>query len=200
MKLSERIAQSPYFFKGSNSVFFDWFLKLVYSRKIRKGEFIIEEGEICDKLYYIEKGLVRIYRMEGDKEITTWFTKEGDFVTTVNSFHFGLPSKEYFEAIEDSVIYYINKKSYLYLVEISSSFAKFSMDELLTNLCEYQNQCEFLRTLSAQDRLKYIENNYPYLLTRVKQKYLCSFLNIEATYLSKLMNQKVLEEEQKIPD
>ena len=200
MKLSERLSKSPYFFKGSNSVFFDWFLKLVYSRKVKKGEFIIEKGEICDKLYYIEKGLIRIYRIEGDKEITTWFTKEGDFVTTVNSFHFGLPSKEYFEAIEDSVIYYINKKSYLYLVELSTNFAKFSMDELLTNLCEYQNQCEFLRTLSAQDRLKYIEIKYPYLLTRVKQKYLCSFLNIEATYLSKLMNPKVVESEQKILD
>ena len=200
MKLSERLSKSPYFFKGSNSLFFDWFLKLVYSRKVKKGEFIIEEGEICDKLYYIEKGLIRIYRIEGDKEITTWFTKEGDFVTTVNSFHFGLPSKEYFEAIEDSVIYYINKKSYLYLVELSTNFAKFSMDELLTNLCEYQNQCEFLRTLSAQDRLKYIEIKYPYLLTRVKQKYLCSFLNIEATYLSKLMNPKVVESEQKILD
>jgi CRP-like cAMP-binding protein len=200
MKLSERLSKSPYFFKGTNSVFFDWFLKLVYSRKVKKGEFIVEEGEICDKLYYIEKGLVRIYRLEGDKEITTWFTKEGDFVTTVNSFHFGLPSKEYFEAIEDSVIYYINKKSYLYLVELSTNFAKFSMDELLTNLCEYQNQCEFLRTLSAQDRLKYIESKYPYLLTRVKQKYLCSFLNIEATYLSKLMNPKLAESEQKIPD
>jgi hypothetical protein len=200
MKLSERLSKSPYFFKGTNSVFFDWFLKLVYSRKVKKGEFIVEEGEICDKLYYIEKGLVRIYRLEGEKEITTWFTKEGDFVTTVNSFHFGLPSKEYFEAIEDSVIYYINKKSYLYLVELSTNFAKFSMDELLTNLCEYQNQCEFLRTLSAQDRLKYIEIKYPYLLTRVKQKYLCSFLNIEATYLSKLMNPKLAESEQKIPD
>jgi CRP-like cAMP-binding protein len=200
MKLSERLSKSPYFFKGTNSVFFDWFLKLVYSRKVKKGEFIVEEGEICDKLYYIEKGLVRIYRLEGDKEITTWFTKEGDFVTTVNSFHFGLPSKEYFEAIEDSVIYYINKKSYLYLVELSTNFAKFSIGELLTNLCEYQNQCEFLRTLSAQDRLKYIEIKYPYLLTRVKQKYLCSFLNIEATYLSKLMNPKVVESEQKILD
>jgi CRP-like cAMP-binding protein len=139
MKLSERLSQSPYFFKGSNSVFFDWFLKLVYSRKVKKGEFIIEEGEICDKLYYIEKGLVRIYRIEGDKEITTWFTKEGDFVTTVNSFHFGLPSKEYFEAIEDSVIYYINKKSYLYLVELSTNFAKFSNPLTYLAVSSYPN-------------------------------------------------------------
>jgi CRP-like cAMP-binding protein len=172
-------------------VFFEWFLKLVYSKKVNKGEFIIEAGEICDKLFYIEKGLIRIYRLDDEKEVTTWFTKEGDFVTTVNSFHFGQPSKEYFEAIEDSVVYYINKKSYLYLVDLSTNFAKFSIHELLNNLCEYQNQCEFLRTLSAHDRLKYIEKEYPFLLKRVKQKYLCSFLNIEATYLSKLLNQKV---------
>jgi CRP-like cAMP-binding protein len=191
MKLTERLAQSPYFIKGSNSVFFEWFLKLVYSKKVNKGEFIIEAGEICDKLFYIEKGLIRIYRMDDEKEVTTWFTKEGDFVTTVNSFHFGQPSKEYFEAIEDSVVYYINKKSYLYLVDLSTNFAKFSIHELLNNLCEYQNQCEFLRTLSAHDRLRYIEKEYPFLLKRVKQKYLCSFLNIEATYLSKLLNQKV---------
>lgn len=200
MKLAERLSQSPYFFSGSNSVFFDWFLKLVYSKKVDKGQFIIEAGEICDKLFYIEKGLIRIYRMEDEKEVTTWFTKEGDFVTTVNSFHFGQPSKEYFEAIEDTVVYYINKKSYLYLVDLSSNFAKFSIHELLNNLCEYQNQCEYLRTLSALDRLKYIEEEYPFLLKRVKQKYLSSFLNIESTYLSKLLNKKTEDIEQKIPN
>lgn len=190
MKLAERLAKSPYFFKGNHSLFFDWFLKLVFSKKVKKGEFIIVAGEVCDKLYYVEKGLVRIYRINGEKEITTWFSKEGDFVTTVNSFHFGQPSKEYFQAIEDSVIYYITKKSYLYLAEMSSHFAKFSIHELFNNLCQYQNQCEFLRTLSAPDRLKYIEREYPHLLTRVKNKYLSSYLNVEATYLSKLMNQK----------
>jgi len=34
----------------------------------------------------------------------------------------------------------------------------------------------------------------------VKQKYLSSFLNIEATYLSKLLNKKADEGEQKIPN
>jgi CRP-like cAMP-binding protein len=191
MKLSERIYHNSYFSKGNHSLFFDWALKLLISKKVKKGEFIIQAGEICDKLYYIEKGLIRIYISEGEKEITTWFTKEGDFVTSVSSFHYGLPSKENFEAIEDCVIYYINKKSYLYLTGLSTNFAQFSIHELFTNLCEFQKQCEFLRTLSATNRIKYIEKEYSYLLTRVKNKYLCSFLNIEATYLSKLLNLKV---------
>lgn len=193
MKLSERISQSPYFSKGNHTLFYEWALKLLFSKKVKKGEFIIQAGEICDKFYYIEKGLVRIYRMEGEKEITTWFTKEGDFIASVDSFQLGLPSKEYLEAIEDCVIYYINKKSYLYLTGLSTNFAQFSINELLNSLCEFQNQCVFLRTLSAPNRLKYIEKEHPYLLARVKKKYLCSFLNIEATYLSKLLNQRVAE-------
>jgi len=64
------------------------------------------------------------------------------------------------------------------------------MNELFNNLCEYQNQCEFLRTLSAPERVKLIEKKYPYFLTRVKNKDLSTFLNIEPTYLSKLLNAK----------
>jgi CRP-like cAMP-binding protein len=76
MKLSERLSKSPYFFKGSNSVFFDWFLKLVYSRKVKKGEFIIEEGEICDKLYYIEKGLSEFIELKGIKKLLLGLLKK----------------------------------------------------------------------------------------------------------------------------
>lgn len=195
MKLTQRLSNSPNIPPSSQTFLFDWLLKLAFTKKIKKGEFIIKEGDICDKLYYVEKGLFRIYRLENDKEITTWFSKEGDFVTTVNSFHFGIPSKEYFEAIEDATINFISKKSYFSLVELSTSFAKFSINELFHNLCEYQNQCEILRTLNAIERFNYIEEKFPYLLTRVKNKYLSTFINIEPTYLSKIKGKKFIDNE-----
>jgi hypothetical protein len=88
------------------------------------------------------------------------------------------------------VVYGTDRQTYRFLIEKSSSFALFSVHELFHNLCEFENQCEFLRTLNAQERIEYTEKNYPYLLTRVKNKYLASFLNIETTYLSKLLNNK----------
>jgi CRP-like cAMP-binding protein len=190
MKLSEKFSGSEFFKKSPNPVFYDWLFKFVFEQKVKKGDFILREGDICDRIYYIEKGLVRIFRIQDSKEISTWFVKEGDFISTVNSFHFGVPSYESFEALEDCVIYSINKKAYLFLVELSSSFALFVLNELFNNLCEYQNQCEFLRTLSAVERIKLVEKRYPYFLTRVKNKDLASFLNIETTYLSKLLNTK----------
>lgn len=190
MKFSEKISESVFFKTKPNPVFLDWLFKLVFAQKVKKGEFILHDLEVCNRLYYIESGLIRIFRTQESKEISTWFAKEGDFISTVKSFHLGVPSLESFEALEDCIIYSITKKQYHFLVEQSSSFALFAMNELFNNLCEYQNQCEFLRTLSAPERVKLIEKKYPYFLTRVKNKDLSTFLNIEPTYLSKLLNAK----------
>jgi CRP-like cAMP-binding protein len=190
MKVGEKLLSSEYFKLGKSNQFIDWILELSFSKKIKKGEFLLQEGDDSDKIYYIEKGLIRIFRTSGDKEITTWFAKEGDFLTNATSFHYGSPSRENFEALEDCVVYGTDRKTYRFLIEKSSSFALFSVHELFHNLCEFENQCEFLRTLNAQERIEYTEKNYPYLLTRVKNKYLASFLNIETTYLSKLLKNK----------
>jgi CRP-like cAMP-binding protein len=190
MKVAEKFLTSEYFKLGKSNQIIDWIIKLSFSKKIKKGQFLLNEGENCDKIFYIEKGLIRIFRTADDKEITTWFAKEGDFLTNANGFHFGVPSKESFEALEDCVIYETNRKSYLFLIEKFSSFALFSVHELFHNLCEFENQCEFLRTMSAMERIDYIEKKYPYLFSRVSNKYLSSFLNIETTYLSKLLNNK----------
>ena len=63
MKLSERLSNSPYFFKGSHSLFFDWFLKLVFSKKVNKGEFIIEEIETEFGLNTIGKTRIKGYKV-----------------------------------------------------------------------------------------------------------------------------------------
>jgi CRP-like cAMP-binding protein len=190
MKVAEKFLTSEYFKLGKSNQILDWIIKLSFSKKIKKGQFLLNEGEACDNIYYVEKGLIRIFRNDKEKEITTWFAKEGDFLTNANSFHCGVPSRENFEAIEDCIVYETNRKAYLFLIEKFSSFALFSVHELFHNLCEFENQCEFLRTLTATERIEYIENNYPYLITRVSNKHLSSFLNIETTYLSKLLNNK----------
>ena len=39
---------------------------------------IIHAGKLDRKVYFIEKGITRSYVLHNGKEITTWFSKEGD--------------------------------------------------------------------------------------------------------------------------
>ncbi len=40
-----------------------------------------------NKIFYEEKGLLRIYNTINKKEVSTWFVSEGEFITTINSFY-----------------------------------------------------------------------------------------------------------------
>lgn len=63
-----------------------------HREEYRKGEFLFRQGEICKKLFFVEKGFARgYYYLKSGKDITAWFTSENSFITAIDSF---LPMKE----------------------------------------------------------------------------------------------------------
>jgi CRP-like cAMP-binding protein len=70
-------------------------LKLV---EFTKGQSILKEGKFFDHIYFIEKGMVRIFHMERI-EVTTWFLIEGDLLVSPLSFFRGRPANENIEAL-----------------------------------------------------------------------------------------------------
>lgn len=70
--------------------------------KIPKGTFLLEEGQLSNNLYFVEKGLLRGFTYVNEKEITNWFAIENEFATSMYSFTSRNPSSEYIEALEDS--------------------------------------------------------------------------------------------------
>ena len=53
---------------------------LFREQKLMKGEHLLEAGNICKNIYFIEKGLVRYYANIDGEEKTVYFNKEGEFV------------------------------------------------------------------------------------------------------------------------
>lgn len=187
MKLLERLSASPYLKNKFDSRILDHLMSLIFSVKLKKGEILVYEGEVCDKMFYIEKGLLRLFSEKDGVEVSTWFVQEGHFVSPINSFQKEVPSHETMEALEDCVVYGIKKKLYFQLIGMSNRFAMFSVVELMENLCEFQNQTILLRTLNSEQKYVFLQKNYPSLLERVSQKHLASFLGVEVTYLSKVI-------------
>src|SRR5215467_2848084 len=53
-----------------------------YSCSFNKGELLLEEGQICEHIYFIKKGVVRGFVKDGKKDVTTWITAEGEVVSS----------------------------------------------------------------------------------------------------------------------
>ena len=55
---------------------------------IKKGEFLLKSGRRCDKLGFVQSGLLRMFVTTDDKEVTQCISTKGHFSTDLSSFIF----------------------------------------------------------------------------------------------------------------
>jgi hypothetical protein len=63
----------------------DFLLDQGRNRIVKKGEWLLREGQICRNVYFVEEGLIRSHRTEVGRDINLDFHFEGDFVTHLRS-------------------------------------------------------------------------------------------------------------------
>ena len=75
----------------------------------KKGSQLLIEGDICRKMYFVEKGIIRFYYTnDAGKDITHWFALEQSFLTEVVSFFSQTESEYYLETLEDCTLFYLD--------------------------------------------------------------------------------------------
>ena len=76
-------------------------LKNTYFKTIKKGKMLLKAGEVCTNMYFVSKGVLRGFVKEGEREITTWISADGELVSAISSFILQMPTNENIHAIED---------------------------------------------------------------------------------------------------
>lgn len=187
MNIIEKCLESGVFFQQKDRPVIDKIVSLLFTKKIKKKDYLLREGEICKEIFYVQKGLLRVYIINDGKEVNTWFVKEGDFITSVNSYHKQKPSEHYIDALEDCEIISIKKSTLDFIMKNNHKAALFATNELFNKLCEYQEQASALRFMNAESRYNFLFKKHSAIFNRLSQKQLASFLGIETTYLSKII-------------
>ncbi len=199
MNIIDRVLGLEKFFKKKDLPLLEQLATLPFSKKIKKGDHILNAGDINKHIFYVQSGLFRVYLLNDDKEVNTWFVQEGEFITSLKSFHKEIPTNEYIQALEDSVVLTIRKDIAFMVLKNNHKFALFAIDELFENLCEYSDQCDMLRYMTSEKRYLFLKEKKPKILNRLSQKHLASYIGVDSTYLSKIVNQfKNLDEENSI--
>ncbi|RYF55178.1 MAG: Crp/Fnr family transcriptional regulator, partial [Cytophagaceae bacterium] len=57
-----------------------------------RKHWLLQPGQVSDRLYFIEKGVVRGYYLKEGREVTSWFMREGDFIVSIVSFYTRQPA------------------------------------------------------------------------------------------------------------
>ena len=154
-------------------------------KTLEKGQFILKKGQIADRYFYLQSGVLRFFYGEYEQENTSWVVFQDDFFTEISSLNPQIPTRFNIEAIEPSIIYYINRTDMELLYKQFPAWQEFGRKLWETMSVRMVNQILSFQTLSAEER--YLEfMNTPQLIQRVPVKHLASFLGITPSSLSRI--------------
>jgi CRP-like cAMP-binding protein len=77
---------------------------------LHKRTMLLKAGQVCENIYFLDKGLARAYYTSEGKEYTTDICIDGEFMVEFSSFTHQTPSLQNLELIEDSTLYYVSYK------------------------------------------------------------------------------------------
>ena len=76
------------------------FADIIQPKKYQKGDIILNEGDICNCLFYIEKGFIRQHYLKHDKDVIEHLACEKDVVWCIDSYFNREPTHLMMDAVE----------------------------------------------------------------------------------------------------
>lgn len=160
---------------------------LFLPKKLRKRQFLLQEGDVCKYQAFVEKGLLRSFRVdEKGSDHILQFAVEGWWAADLSSYITGEPSHFNIEALEDSELLLLSKPSWDALMQHSPKFEHYFRIIIQNNLIATQKRLLESRTETAEEMYLNFVEGYPGCMQRIPQHMIASFIGVSRETLSRL--------------
>jgi CRP-like cAMP-binding protein len=154
-------------------------------RKIKRRQFILQEGEVSRYNTFIVEGCFKMYFVDHNgKEHNLQFAIENWWIGDIGSFHSEEPSKLHIEAIENSVILQIKKEDQL---KLFVDYPKFNrIFRVFTENAMVGLQQRTIQNISSTAEERYLDflKRYPQFFNRISNVQIASYLGVTPEFLS----------------
>jgi CRP-like cAMP-binding protein len=162
--------------------------------KFAKGEKILSEGQTCEHIYWIVKGLARQFYFKNGKELTEYMATENTICMCIESLFREQPTHLQMMALEPTLLYCLPKAKLeavaMKSVNIQILYRKILEESLIFS----QIHADMLRFESALDRYQKLVKRSPQLVLRAPLVYIAAYLQMTPETLSRVRTQTLLED------
>ena len=154
--------------------------------KYGKGEKILQEGEICRNISYIERGLIRQFYFKNGKEVTEHLGVDHSIFMCIESLFKEEPTRLQVEALEPTLVYALPKArleaAAMRNVNIQMLYRKILEESLIQS----QIHADLVRFESAPNRYKRLCDLNPQVVLRAPLTYIANYLQMTPETLSRI--------------
>ena len=169
---------------------FNFCKTLFLPKKLRKKQYLLQEGDVCKYNAFVSKGLLRSYTIDNKgTEHILQFAFEGWWIGDIYSFLTEKPSLFNIEALEECELLLLTKPSMELLFEKIPAFERYFRILIQNNLIATQKRLMGTLSESAEEKYTNLINNFPGCLQRVPQHMIASYLGITRETLSRIRSQ-----------
>lgn len=157
---------------------------------VEKGAFLLRSGNYCNKMSFIQKGILRMFVSQGEREVTQWIGTSGYFVTDVSSFMFRGVSKFHIQALTKTEIFTIHRDQYISLGRIVPKWNELEKLFISKYFVHMENRIFDLISMSADERYHQLFDQNRELFNKVPLRYLASMLGMTPETFSRIRRKK----------
>jgi len=168
-----------------------YFISLLKPRQLVKKSFILKEEQICKYISFVNSGTLRAYYLDKEgKESTIMFAITDWWITDMYCFVNRLPAMLNIEAVENSIIFQLQKDHLDILFLKVPKFERFFRIMMQNAYIREQLRVIQNLSLSAEERYDNFLSKYPQVAKKVTQKQIASYLGITPEFLSTIRANK----------
>ncbi len=162
-------------------------VKNITIRHLKKGEYLVREGEKVDTLGYIAEGYLRTFQIDyNGNDITTNFHGPNTYCTSYYGFYARKQALDNIVAITDATIYLIGYDTLMTLYKNSLEI-NVAAREIIEQVCIQKDfRIAQMLKLDGKDKYLWFLEAYPDIIKVAQMNHISSFLGIKPETLSRI--------------
>ncbi|MDX1957879.1 MAG: Crp/Fnr family transcriptional regulator [Leptospiraceae bacterium] len=154
--------------------------------KVKSKTYLLNSNEVCKSIFLIQKGTAWKFYLKDRTKIATEFVFAEDIILSHSSYLLQIPSKEYIQVLEDSLVYRIEFGKFENMIQKYPILNELDKLILEYNSLKLEDRLNHLLFKTPKEKLEWLLSREPKVLEKIPKKYLASYLGVTLETISRL--------------